>query len=257
MDMRRGRVLIVDGDKSSVAALTRALYPDNAEFDVLVAFSADVAEAIISEHLIDVLVTDLTPPTRRRRIDWLRRISKVAPTARIIVTTPAKTVHVEDKAFRCGCLDVIEKPFETEAMRNLIRQAMQFQDSLSGTLGLLDATDVVQMLCLNRRTIALRVFSDEDFGVLHIVDGEIVHATTEEARGADAVYQILRVKQGVFHTRPLPEASVRTLDLPWQYLLMEAMRLDDERPGTRETDGDAALGRAPIELDLGRDHNAL
>ncbi|MBK8011104.1 MAG: DUF4388 domain-containing protein [Deltaproteobacteria bacterium] len=250
--MRRGKILIVDGDKPFVSELTQALYGDNAEYDVLVAFSAEVAEAIMSETPIDVLVTDVHPPTRRRRVDWLPRATSLSPATRVIATTTSKTPHSDDKAFRLGCLDLVQKPFESDRLRGPIRQALRFQDSLSGNLGLLDATDVVQMLCLNRRTIALRISSGENFGVLHIVDGEIVHASTNDVRGTDAVYQILRQKKGAFHTRPLPTVAGRTVDLPWQYLLMEAMRLADEHQMPREPSTDSPFGSAPIELGLRR-----
>ena len=64
MSAPRPKVLIVDDEDNIVLALHRVLYQDNHHYDVLLARSAEVAQQIVAEMRIDVLVTDVHLPEK-------------------------------------------------------------------------------------------------------------------------------------------------------------------------------------------------
>jgi len=67
----------------------------------------------------------------------------------------------------------------------------------------------------------------EGGGVLHIVDGEVVEASTAGAKGYDAVMSLLARRRGSFSfERATPAASAPLA--PIMNLLLESARLDDE-----------------------------
>jgi hypothetical protein len=87
---------------------------------------------------------------------------------------------------------------------------------------------VIQMLCIARKTTALRISEGSSAGVIHVENGELVHAIWDDTVGEEAFFRMLAVKNGVFHTAPLPPDIERTLSGDWQYLLIEGLRHLDE-----------------------------
>ncbi|MBI4952406.1 MAG: response regulator [Myxococcales bacterium] len=223
----RRRVLIVDDDQATVVALWRTLYQDNERYDVLVAASAEIAQRILMENDVDVMVTDVRLPGRSG-IELLRWAADESPGTRVIVMTGYDLDEVRDTAFRHGCLEIVAKPFELDAMHELVVETLERRDSLTGTLDTMAPSDVIQMLCLTQRSTAVRVVDGPMMGVLHIERGEIVHARCDGRTGEAAVYRILASKHGRFDTLPLPKDGPRSVHAPWQHLLLEGARLHDE-----------------------------
>jgi DNA-binding response OmpR family regulator len=223
----RHKVLIVDDEEAIVLGLARILYQDNDRYDVLLAANAEIAERILTENEIDVMVSDIRLPGKSG-IDLLCWAASESPRTRVIMITAYDVVQYRDKAYRHGCLEIVQKPFDLHEMRALIGAAMERRDSFTGTLDTMAPSDVVQLLCLTQRTTALRVVDGEMMGVLHIDRGEIVHALCNDRVGEAAVYRLLSATRGKFDTLPLPKDGPRSVHAPWQHLLLEAARIDDE-----------------------------
>jgi DNA-binding NarL/FixJ family response regulator len=233
--MRRRRLLIVDDEETIVFGLLRVLYQDNARYDTLLASSAEIAQDILRETPVDVMVTDVRLPGING-IDLLCWAANESPQTRVIVITAFDIAQLRDKAFRFGCLEIVQKPFDLHEMRQLVADVMENRDGFYGSLGSLSAADIIQVLCLGQRTSAVRVTDGASFGIIHIDKGEVVHAIHDSEVGEKAVYRILRTKQGSFNTLPLPRDAPRTVHVPWQHLLIEGMRIDDElRAGLRKS----------------------
>jgi response regulator of citrate/malate metabolism len=236
---RRSKVLIVDDEDSLVLALHRALYQDNDRVDVLLARSAEIAQQILAEMTIDVLVTDVHLP-EKSGMDLLSWVSESAPATRVIVMTAFDVSSIKDRAHAFGCLRLMRKPFDVNEMRAAIGRALSMRDSFAGSLAELSCVDVIQMLCLARKSTALRLSEGASAGFVDIEKGEPVHAVWDELVGEEAFFRILGVKNGLFHTAPLPPDVERSIKGDWQYLLIEGLRrldesamADGERPSVR------------------------
>jgi two-component system chemotaxis response regulator CheB len=97
----------------------------------------------------------------------------------------------------------------------------------TGTVSL-QLTDLLQMFCLSRGDLVVRVTSVEGSGTIHVRTGQIHHAHTETLEGEAAFFEILRWQDGQFEMLPYQEADRDTVDKPWEHLLLEAMRQRDE-----------------------------
>lgn len=227
MSQRRPKVLVVDDEDNIVLALHRVLYQDNHRYDVLLARSAEIAQEIILDMTIDVLVTDVHLPDKSG-MDLLGWVSVQAPRTRVIVMTAFDVHRIKDRAHAFGCLRLVRKPFDVHEMRAAIVRALTLRDTFTGDLSELSSVDVIQMLCLARKTAALRISEGDSAGVIHIDAGEIHHAVWDERSGEEAFYRMLAVKDGLFYTSPLPPDVERTIHGDWQYLLIEGLRRLDE-----------------------------
>jgi CheY-like chemotaxis protein len=227
MTPRRSKVLIVDDEDNIVLALHRVLYQDNHRYDVLLARSAEIAQQILADTRIDVLVTDVHLP-EKSGMDLLGWVAVQAPSTRVIVMTAFDISGIKDRAHAFGCLRLVRKPFDVHEMRAAIVRALSLRDTFTGNLSELSCVDVIQMLCIARKTTALRLSEGESAGVIHIENGEVVHAVWDDLAGEEAFFRMLAVKNGLFYTSPLPPEIERTIKGDWQYLLIEGLRRLDE-----------------------------
>src|ERR1700733_5829957 len=156
MTPRRPKVLIVDDEDNIVLAVQRVLYQDNHRYDVLLAKSAEIAQEILAESPVDVLVTDVHLP-EKSGMDLLSWVSVQAPSTRVIVMTAFDISGIKDRAHAFGCLRLLRKPFDVHEMRAAILRALSLRDSFTGNLSELSTVDVIQMLCIARKSTALRL----------------------------------------------------------------------------------------------------
>jgi DNA-binding NarL/FixJ family response regulator len=236
MGSRRSKVLIVDDEDNIVLALHRVLYQDNHRYDVLLARTAEIAQQILLDIPIDVLVTDVHLP-EKSGMDLLCWAAVETPTTRVIVMTAFDVTGIKDRAHAFGCLRLMRKPFDVHEMRATILKALDRRDSFTGNLSELSAIDVIQMLCIARKTTSLRLSEGQSSGVILIENGEIVLAIWDRLVGEDAFFAMMAVKNGLFYTSQLPPDIERTIKGDWQYLLIEGLRRLDE----------AAAGMVPEE----------
>jgi CheY-like chemotaxis protein len=224
---RRPKVLIVDDEDGIVLSMHRVLYQDNDRYDVLVARSAEIAQQILADTRVTVLVTDVHLPDRSG-MDLLSWVAVQAPSTRVIVMTAFDVDRIRDRAHAFGCLCLLRKPFDVHEMRAAILRALTLRDSFAGNLSDLSCVDVIQMLCIARKSTALRLAEGRSAGVIHIEGGQPVHAVWDDLVGQDAFFRMLGVTMGVFSTAPLPTDVTRTLRGDWQYLVIEGLRRLDE-----------------------------
>jgi CheY-like chemotaxis protein len=245
MDGRRPKVLVVDDEENIVLALHRVLYQDNDRCDVLLARTAEIAQEILAELPIDVIVTDVHLP-ERSGMDLLCWAALSCPHTRVIVMTAFDVTGIKDRAHAFGCLRLVRKPFDVHEMRAAILQALALRDGFAGTLSELSSIDVIQMLCIGHKTTALRLSEAASSGALYIEHGEPVHAVWDDLTGEDAFYRMMAVEDGVFHTAPLPPDIERTITSNWQYLLLEGTRRLDEAGRDHEGRGSAPPPRPVV-----------
>lgn len=97
----------------------------------------------------------------------------------------------------------------------------------TGTISL-RLTDLIQMVCLARSDLVIGVSSRKGRGTIHIRSGRIHHARTEKATGEEAFLEVLRWGDGRFEIQPYSDNNLETVHKPWEHLLLEAIRSQDE-----------------------------
>jgi predicted regulator of Ras-like GTPase activity (Roadblock/LC7/MglB family) len=122
-----------------------------------------------------------------------------------------------------------------------------FEGEIAG-LGL---ADVLQLNVQSRFSGSVSVRFGDLRGLVFMREGEIIHAEQGGLSGEEAFYEILAWPGGSFAMQTNVTAARRTIQRRWQYLLLEAHRLIDERrAGTRPPR--PAPSSEPVEERLGR-----
>ncbi len=117
-------------------------------------------------------------------------------------------------------------------------RAEGFEGGVAG-LGL---SDLLQLNAQNRFSGCFRIEHEQELGVIFFRDGEIVHAERGELVGEDAFREILAWPRGRFSAEPNVVAARRTIQKTCEHLLLDALRVVDERRGGR---AEPAISTAP------------
>ncbi len=128
--------------------------------------------------------------------------------------------------------------------RNML-PAVKAPTSPSGFDGRIRCTnlaDLVQFECLSNERVAVCVRSGSREGHLFFERGELIHAASEKLAGRVAAFEILSWETGTFGPSASPWPARRTLDLPWQTLLMFAAQQRDERLRDRPSESSSSSG---------------
>lgn len=101
--------------------------------------------------------------------------------------------------------------------------------NLQGLLESIGLMDVVQMLHMNRKTGLLRVRNGRFSGVMHVSNGEVVHAESGQALGETAAFELMAWDRGEFEFVTGPVKPVGSIRRSVPDLLMESARTLDTR----------------------------
>jgi two-component system, NtrC family, response regulator AtoC len=125
----RKQILVVDDEPNLRRVLSAQLERDG--YDVHTSEDGEQALALLTEHHIDLVITDLRMP-RLDGMELLRRISALEDPMPVVMITAHGTVDTAVEALKMGAFDYITKPFDQEDVRTIVRKAVRTQD-LSAT----------------------------------------------------------------------------------------------------------------------------
>ncbi len=104
----------------------------------------------------------------------------------------------------------------------------------SGFMVDINLSDLVQLACLENRARKLLVQTPGARGEIFFSGGEVVHARIRDKTGEEAFYDIMCLPRGTFRFFP-EEPPEHTIEVPWNFLLIESLRLRDEKNIGQET----------------------
>ncbi len=112
----RRKVLIVDDELGPRESLRMLLKPD---YEVLCADNVDDGLSVLSEATPDLVIMDIRMPGKTG-IDGLRELRALDKQASVIMLTGYGALETAQEALRLGANDYINKPFDTDEMRELV-----------------------------------------------------------------------------------------------------------------------------------------
>jgi hypothetical protein len=81
-------------------------------------------------------------------------------------------------------------------------------------------------------------------GRIYVCEGDIIHAESGALQGEMALYGLLGLRGGEFNLSQFSEPSQRTISGQYEFLLMEAARLQDEGANPLESGVQASAGES-------------
>jgi hypothetical protein len=119
---------------------------------------------------------------------------------------------------------VFPEPIDGERLLEAVSRA---ESAAPGAPDLFHAVDLLQMCCLSRRNGAVQMVKENRSGIAYLRGGQLVHAETTAARGAQAVREIVGWGFVEFAYDKTVRPPVETITSKWDELLVEFVGGED------------------------------
>jgi two-component system, NtrC family, response regulator AtoC len=119
------QILVVDDEPNLRRVLSAQLERDG--YEVHAAEDGEQALAILKEHHIDLVITDLRMP-RIDGMELLRRAQKLDAELPVVMITAHGTVDNAVEALKTGAFDYLTKPFDQLEVRTIVAKALRTRD---------------------------------------------------------------------------------------------------------------------------------
>jgi hypothetical protein len=226
MSAERKRILLAELEDRLAIGLWQGLYARNTTHDVLVARSADTARALLQSDRFALVVTRAQAHKANKLEELCANLPSRAQT-RIAALLDSDPRHSTEALYTAGADRILNATAPSERLAEELVEASQWNTLLCGELEQLCAPDLIQSLCLARRSLAIRIVTAERSAVVWLEGGEIHHAVCGNVAGQSAIAMVMNASRGQFWAMAAP-APQRTIEREWQHVLLEAARIGDE-----------------------------
>lgn len=124
MKKSKGRILVVDDEKSMREILEIFLKSEG--YGVSVAENGEKAIKAVKEDIFDLIITDMNMP-KVGGLELLRNVKQTAPDTVVVIITAFGTTESAVEAMKLGAYDYIQKPFQMDDIRLVIKNALEKQ----------------------------------------------------------------------------------------------------------------------------------
>jgi hypothetical protein len=222
----RKRILLSELEDELTLDLIRPLYEHNRTHDVLLARTADVTRALLQGERFAAVVLRASSLRPHTLSELSTRFGGGGQTRFVAVSDPDSSALL-GPLYAAGADRVVAGSSRVDTLADAIVAASQSEPLLSGRLEQLGAADLIQCMCMSRRSMMIRIVAPNVKAVIWLVAGEIHHAVAGTLSGMAAISAILAASSGQFWALAAP-APERSVELEWQHALLEAARLGDE-----------------------------
>jgi DNA-binding response OmpR family regulator len=228
----RAGILVVEDNPTLRSQLQTVL---TYEYRVFTARNGTEGFDVLSRHhaAIDLVLTDINMP-KMSGLDLVTRISQTYPALHVLVMTGFESLTMDKKLFQRNVIDYLKKPFSIAQLTERLEYALgkRQPQGFQGDVQVMGLTEIVQLYCTSRATLALTVVRQtthgEERGVIYFENGMITHALCGEKLAQAAFFYIMTWTQGAFSTSYGTAAAEQTIFESWEMLTLEAARRGDE-----------------------------
>src|SRR3984893_4262678 len=215
------RILVVEDDDNLSQSIVNALRKDG----YLVQGVRSGAEAIriVWSVEYDVVIGDLKMPGADgfELLQWLRTYR---PKTRMMMVAPFGSASTRTQALEAGVVSYLEKPLDLHLLKEELRRLLQ-QTGFSASLDSFDLLDVIQIINMSRKNIALLVNTGlEERGILRFQKGELIWAEYGNLRGEEAFFALAAHKNGTVTQRDWHEQIIPNVTQPLSRLIFQTLQ---------------------------------
>lgn len=229
----RPTVLFVDDDPNFLQTVRELMTTlSSGAWEILTAHNASEAFQRLQSTPVHLVVLDV----EMQAIDGIQVLSllnRSHPHVQKVVLTGHATENYRTACLAHGAELFLQKPLTPEGWASVhaaLQQLLDFppERGFRGVLRRVSLPEIIQMECLGRSSSVLEVTAGGRLGRIYIQEGQIVHAELETHTGQSAFQRILALPGGHFVVQPFRPPPERSIHDSWEFLLMEAARVQDE-----------------------------
>ncbi len=252
-DVPQHNILLLEEYDALAAAISSALKKFAPQHFGAIARSLGEAEKLAIELDPELFIIDVDPPWAGLT-NFLEKMRAAHPNARALVIGSAISAEIATERGASGALQFVEKPFDLAVFGAAVQALLGpwREQEGRGTLGALDAIDVVLSHCAANSSVILDLRAGTRTGEIHIAGGQVLHAIAGRLKGEDALREILSWSKPRLGEKKLSGSARRTI-ANWQAIVVEALRetgaeISEARPPKTEIVS-ARAGKRIVAID--------
>ena len=219
------RILVVDDDHRQLRMLARLISMRRRDLTVLMASDGNEAIEVLQSGPVDFVLTDLQMP-EMNGFELLAWMSSHQPHVPAYSMTAYPDTAAMSQLGDLGSIECFTKPIDVAALLERLTDILA--EGARGQVHNIGLPSFLQLLSMERKTCALTVESGERVGYLYLQAGELVDARTERLAGRSAATAIIAWESPTITILSKAPPGVRRIEEPLGFLIMEAMRIEDE-----------------------------
>jgi len=223
-------ILVVDDEPSVLFALSESLTDKRRGVRVATAANGVEAVAVLESEPVDLVLTDLRMPDMDgfELLTFLRRNHAALP---VILMTALGSADTSARLATAGSFECLPKPFNLPDLKRKIAEMLA--QRVKGRVENISLASFLQLLEMERKTCTLSVRSPDPEtdreGKLYFRAGRLVGAASGEESGREAALEIVTWEHTNIEIADGCPPVDPEIDVSLSFLLMEGMRLKDER----------------------------
>jgi len=237
------RILVVEDDEHLNQSIVTTLAKDG--YSVQGASGGAAAIRLLWSEAYDVVIGDLKAPGADglELLQWLRAYR---PETRMIMVVASGSPSARGEAFQSGAVSYLEKPLDLHLLKEELRRLLQ-QTGFSANLDSFDLLDVIQIVTMSRKSIALLVNTGlEERGVLYFQNGELVWAEYGTLLGEEAFFALAAHKNGTVIHQPWQGKITPNVKQPLARLILQALQYRAKYAETPPAHGQSVIDHTPF-----------
>jgi response regulator RpfG family c-di-GMP phosphodiesterase len=238
LDRFHASILMVDPQQDDLNLLRLRL--SNEGYQIMTAANLTEAMRHLEANVASIVLSEMEfeDGSGLDLIQALHQSAQYSQTPVIFLTTVDDSTRIS-QALEVGAEDVWTKPFYPDVICMKIKRILDRQreaaeaataagGGINGNLSDLSLIDSIQVLSGSGRSAKIELKEDGKAGQVYIDKGRIIHAQLGKLEGNDALYELVRWRQGEFSISPMTAKPVVNIQTSTDALLLEACRLVDE-----------------------------
>lgn len=215
------RILVVEDNQNLNQSTVNSLRKDG--YVVEGTSSGSDAIRILWSEEYDVVIGDLKMPGADglELLQWLRAFR---PNTRMMMVATVGSPIIRTQALEGGAVSYLEKPLDVHLLKEELRRLLQ-QTGFTANLNSFDLLDVIQIINMSRKSIALLVNTGlEERGLLRFQKGELIWAEYGILQGEEAFFALAAYKKGTVTQQPWSESIAPNVMQPLTRLIFQALQ---------------------------------
>ncbi|MGB8343510.1 MAG: response regulator [Ktedonobacteraceae bacterium] len=237
------RILVVEDNEQLNQSIVITLAKDG--YVVQGASSGAAAIRLLWSEAYDVVIGNLKTPGADglELLQWLRAYR---PDTRMIMVAASSSPAARSEAYQSGAVSYLEKPLDLHLLKEELRRLLQ-QTGFSANLDSFDLLDVIQIVTMSRKSIALLVNTGlEERGVLYFQNGELVWAEYGTLLGEEAFFALAAHKNGTVIHQPWQGKITPNVKQPLARLIFQALQYRARYAETSPAHGQSVIAQTPF-----------
>ncbi|MFZ5571733.1 MAG: DUF4388 domain-containing protein [Thermodesulfobacteriota bacterium] len=225
------KILFVDMDTSTLNAFSGMLKAHPDKFEILTVGNAREVPNVVSGMKISMILIDLKMPDVDD-LEFLGYMSKNYPKIPMIVMTAFGAPDIEEKIRSFGTCRYYEKPVDIDQLMEKILE--ELDTAVGGQIHGIGLSSFLQMSEMEKTTCKLKIRFGDQVGFLYLHKGQLVDAQLGAKEGQEAAFEIISWENTAIEIEKSGGKRKKTITMPLMNILMEGLRIKDEREALKK-----------------------